>query len=372
MSKQNAILLPGGAGYIGSHIVVELLEKTDFIVLVLDNLSNAVGNPKDLNLLPPSLERCLKIVKTDSTRLKFYFKEYNDSNILTQLNDEFNIITTIIVAGYKAVGESRKLPLKYYQNNVCKTVNMLTTLNKLNLKNVIFSSSATVYNTMPDDNIIALDESLPVGKCSCSYARTKYFIEEILRDLCDADKEWRAITLRYFNPVGAHPSGLIGEDPQGIPNNLMPMIAQVAVGRRPQLTVFGNDYKTIDGTGVRDYLHIVDLANAHVKAINFLPKIGNLNASGDTDKYPGFVAINLGSGTGNSVLQVIEAFEKSCQKTLPWKYGPRRLGDVTDLHCNPDFAAKVLNWKTEKSLQDMCNDTWNFQKNNPFGYGGEN
>lgn len=381
-SRPDAILLPGGAGYIGSHVVVELLERTNYTVLVVDNLSNAVGHPVNKDLLPPSLNRVLDVVKQGikakqegelseeqtnkiNARLVFYFREYDDEVLIKKLNKEYNILSTIIVAGYKAVGESKQKPLMYYSNNVCKTTNLLTTLDQLNLKNIIFSSSATVYRPVDDDKIEPLDENKETGHCTCPYARTKYFIEEIMKDLCYADKEWKAVTLRYFNPVGAHPSGLIGEDPQGIPNNLMPYIAQVAVGRRDKLTVFGNDYKTKDGTGVRDYLHVVDLAKAHVDAVTFVLKIDSTKEENPDDN---FNVINLGSGTGHSVLEVIKNFDQASGKELPWVYGPRRDGDVTALYCNPDKALKDLNWKTEKSLLDMCADTWRFQSNNPLGY----
>lgn len=371
-SKPKAILLPGGAGYIGSHVVIELLERTDYIVLVVDNLSNAVGHPEDPKLNPPSLSRAVQAVtegqsgkENVSDRLKFYYSEYDSIDTLEEVNKEFEVVATIIVAGFKAVGESKQKPLMYYSNNVCKTVNLLTNLDRLNLKNVIFSSSATVYRPVEDKDIKPLSEDMEAGNCTCAYARTKYFIEEIMKDLCYADHSWKAVTLRYFNPVGAHPSGLIGEDPQGIPNNLMPYIAQVAVGRRDKLTVFGNDYKTKDGTGVRDYLHVVDLARAHVDAIAFSLK---LETSGDDAKDEGFNIINLGSGTGHSVLEVIGSFEEASEKELPWVYGPRREGDVTALYCKPDYAEKTLQWKTEKTLLNMCKDTWRFQSANPYGY----
>lgn len=371
--KPNAILLPGGAGYIGSHIVVELLERTPHTVIVVDNLSNAVGDQIDKNANPPSLARALKIAGQSlpaennvESRLKFFYKEYDDIELLEQVNQKFNILATIIVAGHKAVGESKFKPLMYYSNNVCKTVNLLTALSRLNLKTVIFSSSATVYKPQHEDNIKPLSENMETGNCTNAYARTKFFIEEILKDLCYADKEWKACTLRYFNPVGAHPSGLIGEDPQGIPNNLMPYIAQVAVGRREKLTVFGNDYKTKDGTGVRDYLHVVDLAKAHVDAIDFLQKFEI--PEDNPENKDGFNVINLGSGTGNSVLEVIGAFEEASEKKLPWVFGPRRDGDVTALYCKPEYAEEALGWKTEKTLLNMCADTWRFQKGNPLGY----
>lgn len=380
MPKTNAILVPGGAGYIGSHVVVELLERTSHTVIVVDNLSNATPNTTDPDLLPPSLERVLEILKNNtinnnlpSSRLVFHRKEYDDVETLEHLNEKYEIVATIIVAGYKAVGESKKLPLKYYRNNVCKTVNLLETLDRLGKKNVIFSSSATVYNTQDDDKIHALTEVDQTGQCTCAYARTKSFIEEILKDLCTADEKWRCVSLRYFNPVGAHPSGLIGEDPHGVPNNLMPMIAQVAVGRRPQLSVFGNDYKTTDGTGVRDYLHVVDLAGAHVDAVTFLQRedivdLEKRRISMEGEFINGFTAVNLGSGQGSSVLEVIKSFEKASGQTLPWKYAARRPGDVTALYCNPKTAKSLLNWQTQRTLDDMCADTWRFQSNNPYGY----
>lgn len=375
---KEAILLPGGAGYIGSHVVVELLERTDYTVLVIDDLSNATPNASDPKLLPPALERVMRIVKRGDhnnniscdERLVFHNAGYDDVPLLERLINEYKVLATIIVAGFKAVGESRRLPLKYYRNNVCKTVTLLEVLDGLGAKNVIFSSSATVYNMQEDSEIHALTESDSTGQCSCAYAKTKAFIEEILKDLCDADGKWRAVCLRYFNPVGAHPTGLIGEDPNGVPNNLMPMIAQVAVGRRSQLSVFGNDYQTEDGTGVRDYLHVVDLAKAHVDAVSYLQKRKPRSGSGDSLPKDGFTAINLGSGEGSTVLQVIKAFQKAAgpDVKIPWKYAPRRPGDVTALYCDPAVALKLLDWKTTKSLEEMCSDMWTFQKNNPFGY----
>lgn len=295
--KPKCILVPGGAGYIGSHVVVELLQQTDYNVIVIDNLSNATPDSENPQNLPPSLKRVLQICKSDENnnkRLFFFYKEYDDLETLVEIHEKYHIVSTIIVAGFKAVGESKQLPLKYYKNNVCKTVNMLEKLDQIGAKNVIFSSSATVYNTQSDDAIHALTENDKTGECTCAYARTKSFIEEIMKDLCNADEQWKAVSLRYFNPVGAHPSGLIGEDPHGIPNNLMPFIAQVAVGRRAKLSVFGNDYKTKDGTGVRDYLHVVDLAQAHVDAVKFLEN------EKKQQENQGFTAINLGSGTGTT------------------------------------------------------------------------
>lgn len=376
---QEAILLPGGAGYIGSHVVVELLERTDYAVLVIDNLSNATANAEDPTKLPPSLERVLKIVNrgdqnnnpTVEERLIFHHSDYDNVELLKELNSSYKILATIIVAGFKAVGESRAFPLRYYRNNVCKTVTMLETLNELGRKNVIFSSSATVYNMQKDEDIHALVETDKTGECSCAYAKTKAMIEEILKDLCEADAKWKAVSLRYFNPVGAHPSGMIGEDPNGIPNNLMPFIAQVAIGRRALLSVFGNDYNTEDGTGVRDYLHVVDLAKAHVDAVMYLQKTKPAS-KGDASK-DGFTAINLGSGKGSSVLQVLASFQKAAGEDvkIPWKYAARRPGDVTALYCDPSLALKLLNWKTTKTLDQMCEDMWKFQQNNPYGYANQ-
>lgn len=371
--KKKCILVPGGAGYIGSHIVVELLQQTSYDVVVIDNLSNATPHSDDPQNLPPSLERVLQITTNEDVnnnkagRLHFYYKEYDDESALEQINLNYNIISTIIVAGFKAVGESKQHPLMYYQNNVCKTVNMLVKLDKLGCKKVIFSSSATVYNTQSDDAIHALTEEDKTGECTCAYARTKSFIEEIMKDLCSSDKKWKAVSLRYFNPVGAHPSGLIGEDPHGIPNNLMPFIAQVAVGRRSKLSVFGNDYKTRDGTGVRDYLHVCDLAKAHVDAVKFLE-----NGEKQEEKNQGFTAINLGSGTGTTVLEMVSAFEKAAGKKINWEFTDRRPGDVTALYCNPKTAKDLLNWETKRTVDDMCADTWRFQSANPFGYSAEN
>lgn len=367
--KQKCILVPGGAGYIGSHVVVELLQQTDYTVIVIDNLSNATPDGQNPSALPPSLNRVLQICTNDENnnkRLLFFYKEYDDLETLDRINEKYDIVSTIIVAGFKAVGESKQFPLMYYKNNVCKTVNMLEKLDQLGKKHVIFSSSATVYNTQSDDAIHALTEKDKTGECTCAYARTKSFIEEIMKDLCNADKQWKAVSLRYFNPVGAHPSGLIGEDPHGIPNNLMPFIAQVAVGRREKLSVFGSDYKTRDGTGVRDYLHVVDLAQAHVDAVKFL------DSENKQEESQGFTAINLGSGTGSTVLEMISAFEKAAGKKIAWQFTDRRPGDVTALYCDPKMARDLLNWETKRTVDDMCADTWRFQSENPFGYSTEN
>jgi len=365
MPKPKAVFVPGGAGFIGSHVVTELLLKTPYNVLVVDNLSNATPNKNDKKLTPPSLERVQQIVKNHcdqnnnefSNRLEFIYNEYHDENTIESLHARYEILATIIVAGSKAVGESKSKPLLYYKNNVCKTVDMLEILGRLGLTNIIFSSSATVYDPLQKDEPLLENMGTGAG-LSCAYGRTKYFIEEILKDLAFAEKRWNCVSLRYFNPVGAHPSGLIGEDPQGVPNNLMPMIAQVAVGRRPKLSVFGNDYDTPDGTGIRDYLHVVDLAKAHVQAVDLcLQGIGE-----------GFKAINLGSGSGYSVLEVIASFEKASEIKLNWEFAPRREGDVTRLYCDPIVAEKEIGWKTTKTLDEMCADMWNFQKNNPYGY----
>ena len=334
------ILVTGGAGYIGSHTVVEL-QNAGHNVVVIDNLSNA--NAK-------SLKRVSEITGKD---IDFYEIDIRDFNALDLILNKYNFDCCIHFAGLKAVGESVQKPLEYYDNNVCGTVNLLRALNKHNCKNIIFSSSACVYG---DPKIIPISEQCPKGDCTNPYGRTKSMIEDIMIDLQKSDSEWNVVLLRYFNPIGAHQSGKIGENPNGIPNNLMPYITQVAVGRREMLNVFGNDYDTHDGTGVRDYIHVVDLARGHVCALKAI------------EHKCGIEIFNLGTGHGYSVLDVIHAFENANNIKIPFVIQPRRSGDVAVCYSDAGKAERVLGWHAEFNLEDMCRDSWNWQKNNPNGY----
>ncbi len=334
------ILVTGGAGYIGSHTCVELLEN-GYEVVVVDNLCNS--NPK-------SLERVKAITGKD---VVFYEGDVRDEELLTRIFAEHKIDCVIHFAGLKAVGESVAIPWKYYDNNLNSTLVLTKVMEKVGVKKIIFSSSATVYTA---DNEMPLKEDSRTGHCTNPYGWTKYMTEQILSGMAFADKDWSIVLLRYFNPIGAHASGTMGEDPQGIPNNLMPFITQVAVGRRECLSVFGNDYDTHDGTGVRDYIHVVDLAKGHVAAV----KYAAANA--------GCEVFNLGTGTGYSVLDMVKAFEKVNGVPVPYKIVDRRPGDLATCYASPDKSAKGLGWRAEKNLEDMVRDSWNWQKNNPKGY----
>ena len=335
-----AILVTGGAGYIGSHTVVEL-QNAGYDVVVLDNLSNASEK---------SLERVSKIT---GKPVKFYKADILDRDALNEIFDKEDIDSCIHFAGLKAVGESVAKPWEYYENNIAGTLTLVDVMRKHNVKNIIFSSSATVYG---DPAIIPITEECPKGQCTNPYGWTKSMLEQILTDIQKADPEWNVILLRYFNPIGAHKSGTIGENPNGIPNNLMPYISQVAVGKLEKLGVFGDDYDTPDGTGVRDYIHVVDLAKGHVKAINYI------------FSNPGLDVINLGTGVGYSVLDMVKAFSKACGKEIPYEIKPRRAGDIAMCYADPAKAARVLGWKAEKGLDEMCADTWRWQSQNPNGY----
>ncbi|MGX2956876.1 UDP-glucose 4-epimerase GalE [Ursidibacter arcticus] len=337
-----AILVTGGAGYIGSHTVVELLNQGKEIV-VLDNLSNSS---------PISLERVKQIT---GKSVSFYQGDILDREILRKIFAEHQIDAVIHFAGLKAVGESVQKPLHYYQNNVTGSIVLVEEMLKANVNTIVFSSSATVYG---DPEIIPITESCTVGGTTNPYGTSKYMVERILEDTVKAYPQLSAVVLRYFNPVGAHSSGLIGEDPNGIPNNLLPYISQVAVGKLPQLSVFGSDYETHDGTGVRDYIHVVDLAVGHLKA---LEKHHN---------DAGFHVYNLGTGTGYSVLDMVKAFEQANNINVPYKLVDRRPGDIAVCYSNPEKALKELGWKTQYDLTQMMKDTWNWQKNNPNGYKG--
>lgn len=328
-----AILLPGGAGYIGSHTAVELLNKGREIVII-DNFSNSN---------PTILEKIKKITGKD---FKFYEMDYLNKAELEKVFEENKIDAVMNFAGFKAVGESVKKPLEYYKNNISGALVLLETMRKYNCKKFIFSSSATVYG---EPERIPLTEDCKTGGTTNPYGTTKLFIEQILKDLYVSDNSWDICILRYFNPVGAHASGLIGEEPQGIPNNLMPYVVRVAAGKLEQLSVFGNDYETHDGTGVRDYIHVVDLAKGHIKALEKLEK-----------EQTGMYIYNLGTGTGYSVLDMVKAFENVTRKTVKYKIAPRRAGDIATCYSNPEKAQKELNWKAEKTLEDMCKDSWRY------------
>lgn len=334
-----SILVTGGAGYIGSHTVVELLNLGQEVVIV-DNLSNSS---------PLVLDRIEAIT---GKRPAFYELDVADKDGLRQIFTAEKIEAAIHFAGYKAVGESVEKPIMYYENNIMSTLALVEVMAEFDVKKIVFSSSATVYGL---NNPSPLVETMPTSATN-PYGYTKVMLEQILRDVEVADNSWSIALLRYFNPIGAHSSGLIGEDPSGIPNNLMPFIAQVAVGKRQELSVFGNDYDTVDGTGVRDYIHVVDLALGHIKA---LEKIANTK---------GVHTYNLGSGQGTSVLELVQAFEKVNGIPVPYKIIERRPGDVATCFANADKALAELNWKTEKTIEDMCKDTWNWQSKNPNGY----
>ena len=333
------ILVTGGAGYIGSHTVLELLNSNQDVV-VIDNLCN-------------SSEESLKRVKSITGKpVAFYQGDVLDSELLTRIFTEHAIQAVIHFAGLKAVGESNQIPLTYYRNNIAATVNILEVMAEFNVKNFVFSSSATVYG---DPASVPIDESFPTSATN-PYGRSKLMVEEILADLYKSDNSWNIARLRYFNPVGSHDSGLIGEDPNDIPNNLMPYISQVAVGKLKQLSVFGDDYATVDGTGVRDYIHVVDLALGHLKALDKLMT------------NPGLVTYNLGTGQGYSVLEMVKAFEQASGKTVAYQIAPRRDGDIAQCYAATDLAERELGWKAQRSISDMTADTWRWQANNPDGY----
>ena len=334
-----AILVTGGAGYIGSHTVVEL-QNAGYDVVVLDNLSNASEK---------SLERVSKLT---GKPVKFYKADILDRNALNEIFDKEDIDSCIHFAGLKAVGESVVKPWEYYENNISGTLTLVDVMRKHNVKNIIFSSSATVYG---DPAIIPITEECPKGQCTNPYGWTKSMLEQILTDIQKADPEWNVVLLRYFNPIGAHKSGTIGENPNGIPNNLMPYITQVAVGKLKELGVFGNDYDTPDGTGVRDYIHVVDLAKGHLCAVKYVME------------NKGVEAVNLGTGKGSSVYDVLHSFEKACGKKLPYVVKPRRAGDLATCYADTAKAKKVFGWEAQYGLDEMTADSWNFIKNNPNG-----
>ncbi|MDD6439739.1 MAG: UDP-glucose 4-epimerase GalE [Lachnospiraceae bacterium] len=334
------ILVTGGAGFIGSHTCVELL-NAGYEVTVVDNLYNASEK---------AIDRVREITGRDLTFVK---GDILDKLCLDQIFESQKIDAVIHFAGLKAVGESVHKPVEYYSNNITGTLNLIESMRSHGCKNIIFSSSATVYG---DPAFVPITEECPKGTCTNPYGWTKWMLEQILIDVQKADPEWNVILLRYFNPIGAHPSGLLGEDPKGIPNNLVPYIAQVAIGKLKELSVFGNDYDTPDGTGVRDYIHVCDLARGHVNAIRKFA---------DNE---GVSIYNLGTGHGYSVLQVVKAFSKACGKEIPYVIKPRRAGDIATCYCDPSKAARELGWKAEYGIEEMCRDSWNWQQKNPNGF----
>ncbi len=334
-----AILITGGAGYIGSHTCIEMI-NAGYEVVVIDNLDNS------------SAESLKRVEKITGTKVKFYKKDVRDKDALRKIFKKNKIDAVIHFAGLKAVGESVREPIMYYNNNLQNTIALLEVMAEFNVKKIVFSSSATVYGVATE---MPLVEGMPLGAIN-PYGRTKYFIEEILRDLYVSDNEWCIALLRYFNPIGAHKSGLIGENPKGIPNNLMPYISQVAVGKLEKLHVFGNDYNTVDGTGVRDYIHVVDLAIGHVKAIDWALKNKKCEA------------FNLGTGNGTSVLQLRDAFVKVSGIDVPYVIDPRRPGDPDEVYADATKAKEVLGWEAKYGIEEMCEDTWRWQSGNPKGY----
>lgn len=335
-----AVLVTGGAGFIGSHTVVEL-QEAGYDVVVIDNLSNSTDK---------SLQRVQEIT---GKPVKFYKVDIRDREGLEKVFAAENIDSCIHFAGLKAVGESVAKPWEYYENNIGGTLVLLDVMKKHGVKNIIFSSSSTVYG---DPDSVPVTEESPVKKCTNPYGSTKSMQETIFADIYNADKEWNIVLLRYFNPIGAHPSGKIGENPNGIPNNLMPYITQVAVGKRPFLGVFGNDYPTPDGTGVRDYIHVVDLAKGHVKALDRL----KANC--------GLAIYNLGTGKGYSVLEIVKNFEEASGVKIPYEIQARRPGDIAENYADASKAEREMGWKAEKGIREMCEDSWRWQKNNPNGF----
>ncbi len=333
------VLVTGGAGYIGSHTCLLLIEA-GFEVVVVDNLSNA------------SLESLRRVEKLTNEYIRFYKVDITDKAALQKVFDEHEFCAVVHFAGLKAVGESSQIPLTYYHHNVYGSIALLEVMQANQCKRIVFSSSATVYG---DPASVPIKEDFPTSATN-PYGRTKLFIEEIMRDQAVSDSEWQIILLRYFNPVGAHASGDIGEHPQGIPNNLMPYVSQVAVGQREKLSIFGNDYPTPDGTGVRDYIHVVDLSDAHVKAIQTISQL------------KGVTTLNLGTGKGYSVLEMVKAFENGSGKAVPYEIVERRPGDIAECWADPSKAKEVLGWQANKGLDEMIADTWRWQSQNPYGF----
>ncbi|MFP3153654.1 UDP-glucose 4-epimerase GalE [Lachnospiraceae bacterium ZAX-1] len=335
-----AILVTGGAGYIGSHTCIELI-RAGHNVAVIDNLSNS------------SEESLHRIKNITGVEIPFYKADIRDKEALHVIFEKESVNCVIHFAGLKAVGESVLKPLAYYQNNIAGTLTLCEVMKEHGVTNIIFSSSATVYG---DPAFIPITEECPKGEVTNPYGQTKSMLEQVLMDIHTADPTWNVVLLRYFNPIGAHESGMIGEDPKGIPNNLLPYVAQVAVGKLPHVNVFGNDYNTEDGTGVRDYIHVVDLALGHVKAFKKI------------EAKSGLSIYNLGTGKGYSVLQVIKAFEKACKKPIPYEIKPRRAGDIATCYADPKKAKEELDWEAKFDIEKMCEDSWHWQSKNPNGY----
>lgn len=340
--KNKKILVTGGAGYIGSHTLISL-DSIGYEFIVFDNLSNA------------SKESIRRVEKIINKKVNLIIGDIRNEDELKKIFMDYNIDSVIHFAGLKAVGESVENPVRYYDNNVNGTITLLKVMKKFNCKKIVFSSSATVYNEMDS---CCLDETSLVGNTSNPYGTSKYIIERILNDLYISDCSFKIIILRYFNPVGAHESGFIGENPNGIPNNLMPYISQVAVKKRDFLNVFGNDYNTSDGTGIRDYIHVVDLSDAHVKAIEYIYKYEKFKP----------LTLNVGTGQGYSVFEMIKAFEKASGMNIPYKIVKRRKGDISSYYANVELIKNTLKWEAKKRIDDMCEDTWNWQRKNPNGY----
>ncbi len=344
--QDTCVLVTGGCGFIGSHTVVCLLEQ-GYQVVIVDDLSNSSEKV---------LDRIDTIVGDEAAeRLTFVRADVNDRDALDAIFDAFDIDRVIHFAGFKAVGESVQKPIEYYSNNIGSTLTLVDVMRQHGCKSIVFSSSATVYG---DPDALPLTEDSPKKPATNPYGWTKWMIEEMLRSLTIADPEWDVVLLRYFNPIGAHPSGLMGEDPKGIPNNLLPYVAQVAVGRRDAVHVFGDDYDTPDGTGVRDYIHVMDLAAGHVAALAWM------------DGKTGCEVFNLGTGRGTSVLEIVKAFSDACGRDLPYVIEPRRAGDVTANYADCTKAKEMLGWEAQYDIADMCRDSWNWQSHNPKGYEG--
>ena len=344
--QDTCVLVTGGAGFIGSHTVVDLLQN-GYRAIIVDDLSNASEKV---------IDRITTIVGPEAAaNLSFYVADVNDRDALERIFTENDVDRVIHFAGFKAVGESVTKPIEYYSNNLGNTLTLVDVMREHGVKSIIFSSSATVYG---DPDSLPLTEKSPKKPATNPYGWTKWMIEQILTDLHTADPEWNVVLLRYFNPIGAHPSGLMGEDPKGIPNNLLPYVAQVAIGKREAVHVFGNDYDTPDGTGVRDYIHVCDLASGHVAALNWM------------NGRAGVEIFNLGTGKGTSVLEIIKAFSAACGKELPYVIEPRRAGDVTANYADCTKAKEQMGWEARYGIDEMCRDSWNWQSHNPNGYEG--